>query len=261
MCWPTPPCSLPRSCFCSYIGNRLQNEIILPVEASSLTPVSSCSPNKAAIDCDLIAPWYEPVEHLCFGSALEQRRNCFLPELGGARHALSCGEGDGRFTAALLQSNPQVEVTAMDASRKMAELAGRRVTRMGSDLRRRLEYHCAGIHTFQPPQPQYDLIATHFFLDCFMTEEAAAVVHRIANWAAPRARWIVSEFAQPSAPVAHLWTGAVIRSLYAAFRVTTGLRVTHLPDYRPALRSVGFELRREEPALGGLLVSELWERG
>jgi ubiquinone/menaquinone biosynthesis C-methylase UbiE len=239
----------------------LQNEIILPVETSSLTPVSPCFSNKAAIDCDLIAPWYEPVEHLCFGGALEQRRNCFLPDLGGARRALSCGEGDGRFTAALLQSNPQVEVTAIDASRKMAGLGGRRVARMGSDLRRRLQYQCGEIHNFQPPQRQYDLIATHFFLDCFITQEAAAAVHRIAKWAAPRSRWIVSEFAQPSAPIGHFWTGAVIRSLYAAFRVTTGLRVTHLPDYRPALRSVGFELRREERALGGLLVSELWESG
>lgn len=238
----------------------MPNEIIVPVEASSLTPVSSCSPDNAAIDCDLIAPWYEPVEHLCFGKALERRRNFFLSELSSARHALSCGEGDGRFSAALLQSNPQVGVTAVDASIKMVELARRRVARMGTDPRSRAEYHCADIHSFQPRHPQCDLIATHFFLDCFTTEEAAAVVHRIASWAAPRARWVVSEFEQPSGPVAHLWTGAVIRSLYAAFRVTTGLRVTHLPNYRPTLRSAGFTLQKQDHALGGLLVSELWER-
>ena len=240
---------------------RLPNEIILPAAETSSLPRLSSSTRDAAIDCDLIAPWYEPVEHLCFGGALEQRRNAFLDELSGAQNALSCGEGDGRFTAALLQSNPRVQVTALDASRKMMNLAARRVARMGSDLRRRSEYHCSGIHSFHPPQPAYDLVATHFFLDCFTTKEAHAVVRRIANWAAPRARWIVSEFAQPSAPLAQLWTGAVIRSLYAAFRVTTGLRVTHLPNYRPALRTVGFERRREERTLGGLLVSELWERG
>ena len=221
-----------------------------------------CSPApESAIDCDLIAPWYEPVEHLCFGSALEQRRDAFLPELGGVRRALSCGEGDGRFTTALLQSNSQVEVTAVDGSRNMVQLADRRVARIGSQLCRRVEYHCSDIHCFRPPQSAYDLIATHFFLDCFTTEQVNAVVRRIANWSAPRAQWIVSEFAQPSAPVAQLWTGALIRSLYAAFRVTTGLRVTHLPDYRAAIRSVGFELLREERALGGLLVSEMWERG
>jgi len=238
---------------------RLQNEIIFPATESSSFTGNSSSTNAAPIDCDLIAPWYEPVEHLSFGSALEARRCAFLPELNDARRALSCGEGDGRFTAALLQSNSRVKVTAVDASRKMVELASQRVARMG-DLCRRVEYHCSAIDGFRPPHPAYDLIATHFFLDCFTTEDASGVVRHIADWAAPRARWVVSEFAQPSTPAAQLWTGAVIRSLYAAFRVTTGLRVTRLPDYRPALRSAGFTLQKEERALGGLLVSELWER-
>lgn len=220
----------------------------------------SWTPEAGLINCDLIAPWYEPVEHLCFGSALEERRNAFLPELKQVRNALTCGEGDGRFTAALLRSNPQVEVTAADASQKMVRVAKRRLSAIERRFASRAAYHCADIHSFTPPHTGYDLIATHFFLDCFTTEQAAAVVRRIAGWAAPQARWIVSEFAQPNAPVAHIWTGAVIRSLYAAFRVTTGLRVTHLPDYRPALAATGFELRKQQHALGGLLVSELWER-
>jgi hypothetical protein len=112
----------------------------------------------------------------------------------------------------------------------------------------------------QLPRHSYDLIATHFFLDCFNTAEAGAIVHRIADWAAPRARWIVSEFAQPETSLGQIWTGAVIRSLYAAFRVTTGLRTIRLPDYRPALASVGFERKKQIHACGGLLVSELWER-
>ncbi len=194
---------------------------------------------------------------MCFGSALEQRRNAFLGDLQGVRRAFSCGEGDGRFTAELLRSNAQVEVTAIDASRKMVEVATRRI---GTVSLARVKYHCGELHKFNPPQTSYDLIATHFFLDCFTTAEAHDVVHRIAGWAAPRARWIASEFCQPTTLVGQLWTGAIIRSLYAAFRVTTGLRVTHLPEYRAALQSVGFELRKQEYANGGLLVSELWER-
>lgn len=233
---------------------QLQEQIV-PV---SLAP-SPASP--ATIDCDLIAPWYEPVEHLCFGRALERRRNAFLGELGDARRALSCGEGDGRFIAALLQANAQVQVTAVDASRRMVEVANRRIGGKGSSMRERSDYQFRDIHNSDPSGAPYDLVATHFFLDCFSTEEATAVIHRLASWTRPRARWIVSEFCQPSAPVGQLWTGAVIRSLYAAFRVTTGLQITRLPAYRPALESEGFELRKQEHACGGLLVSELWERG
>ena len=212
------------------------------------------------MNCDLIAPWYAPVEHLCFGRALERRRTAFLNRVEGARNALSCGEGDGRFLAALLQANPAVQVTAIDASRKMMQVAGQRVATMGAGFKERAALHCSEIGAFHPPG-SYDLIATNFFFDCFSTPDVNDVVGRIADWAAPRAQWIVSEFAQPSDPLTHLWTGAVIRSLYAAFWVTTGLRTNRLPDYRSALAAAGFELQSEEYACGGLLVSELWQRG
>jgi hypothetical protein len=154
-----------------------------------------------------------------------------------------------------------VKVTAFDASRKMVKIASRRIAAMGDDLCARADYRCGEIRSFNPPRMPFDLIATHFFLDCFSTADATAIIHLLAGWAAPRARWIVSEFCRSETPMGQVWTGAVIRSLYAAFRVTTGLRTTRLPDYRPALQSEGFELRKQEHARGGLLVSELWERG
>lgn len=213
----------------------------------------------ATIDCDFIAPFYQPVEHLCFGDALDRRRTAFLPFLHDAQQAISCGEGDGRFMAAFLGSNPRVQVTAVDVSCRMLEIARRRVGQMGDGFQQRAQYFCTELTAFQP-QANFDLIATHFFLDCFSTSELQDVVQRIAGWAAPGARWVVSEFHQPSHGLAHLWTGAVVRSLYAAFRVTTGLRVTRLPHWHPALVAAGLELQRQEYACGGLLVSELWQR-
>jgi ubiquinone/menaquinone biosynthesis C-methylase UbiE len=212
------------------------------------------------MNVDRIAPLYEPVEHLCFGRALERRRNAFLDELKDARRAISCGEGDGRFMKALLESNFRGEVTAVDASWRMTQIGNRRVQRMNPEYRTRAEYVCADIAAFAPPE-SYDLIATHFFLDCFSTEAAASIIERVARWATPHgARWIISEFTQPLNPVGRLWSGAIIRSLYAGFRLTTGLRTTHLPDYLPALAAAGFGLRKQVHACGGLLVSELWER-
>ena len=122
------------------------------------------------MNCDFIAPWYEPVEHLCFGQALQRRRTAYLEKLGDSRRAISFGEGDGRFTAALLRSNPHLEVIAVDASRRMQQIAARRVAMMGESFRERAEFHCAEIDTFDPGSTKYDLIATHFFFDCFSTD-------------------------------------------------------------------------------------------
>jgi ubiquinone/menaquinone biosynthesis C-methylase UbiE len=223
--------------------------------------MTGISRNAEVLDCNLIAPWYEPVEHLCFGRALERRRTAFVSALGGSQSALSCGEGDGRFMAALLRSNPQVHVTAVDASTRMMQVANERVAAFGPSFRERADYYCAEVGGFEPPRIPYDLIATHFFFDCFSTRAVEQIIQRIAGWAAPRAQWVVSEFTQPPNRLGHLWTGAVIRGLYAAFRLTTGLRTTHLPDYRPALAAAGFKLQRENYGCGGLLVSELWESG
>jgi ubiquinone/menaquinone biosynthesis C-methylase UbiE len=210
------------------------------------------------MNCDAIAPYYSVLEHLSFGGFLEQTRFAFLEEAETSHRAILCGGGDGRFLARLLRVNLSVKVDFVDISPKMVELAERRVTRMGQVFRERVEFYACDVREFAPQHHNYDLIVTHFFLDCFSEEELAGVVSSLANWGTPDARWIVSEFREAEAPIGRLWTRVVIRLLYAAFRFTTGLRVTRLPHYEDALASVGYLLRCKKTSLRGLLHSSLW---
>ena len=130
---------------------------------------------------------------------------------------------------------------------------------MGRPFRDRVTFHAGDVREYEPRREEYDLIVTNFFLDCFAEQELAQVVARLAGNAAPQARWIVSDFREAEGTLGRLWTWAVIRALYAGFRMTTGLRVNRLPDYAAALARRGFLLRCEETALGGLLFSSLWE--
>ena len=61
-------------------------------------------------------------------------------------------------------------------------------------------------------------------------------------------------YANPSALPAKI----IVASLYAAFRILTGLRTRALPDHSLALTRAGFRLKDRKPFLSGLLVSELW---
>ena len=208
-----------------------------------------------------LARWYAPLEWLSFGQALARRRRCFLgdPRVANARRALVLGDGDGRFTAALLERYPRLEVTAVDASAAMLAQLERRVrARTPSAM---LELRCADLRTWTAPHAGYDLIVSHFVFDCLTTDDLAALVARIAPALAPNARWLVSDFAIPShtfwSPVAR----AMVRVLYFAFRLLTGLGITRLPDYQSALTSARFQLAQAETALGGCLRSELWELG
>ncbi|MGH9678525.1 MAG: class I SAM-dependent methyltransferase [Candidatus Acidiferrales bacterium] len=211
------------------------------------------------MNCDPIARWYEPAEHLSFRKTLEERRFAYVNRLKESRRALICGGGDGRFLAELLLANPFVEVTYIDLSKEMLRIAERRTARLGRNYRKRVQFFCGDVMTFVPPHRDYDLFATHFFLDCLTGEDVRRLLLKMLAWARPRAKWVVSEFRYSQSALGKLWTNALIRGLYAAFRVTTGLRVHRIPQHSSYFHFAGFRRQDCEIAAGGLLISELWE--
>jgi ubiquinone/menaquinone biosynthesis C-methylase UbiE len=201
------------------------------------------------MNCDSIAPHYWWIERLGFGRALERRRRWFLPDLDHTRRALVLGDGDGRFLRELLRRNPAVEADYVDLSRRMLDQARRRA---GVN---RVVYKQADAREVEFAPNKYDLIATHFFFDCFDQRDLTTLIARIAGAAKPGARWVVSEFCT-STIAARL----LVRMLYLFFRITTGLKTCKLADHRPLLRSHGFRVAHSSPSRGGFVVSELWER-
>jgi ubiquinone/menaquinone biosynthesis C-methylase UbiE len=224
------------------------------VQNRELTPLGSPA------NFDGLARVYAPLEWLSFGGALSRRRRCFLadPRVANARHALVLGDGDGRFTAALLGRYPALEITAVDASADMLAELERRVRAHTPDAV--LDLHCADLRAWPIPHANFDLVVSHFVFDCLTTRDLSDLILRIAPALAPNARWLVSDFAIPKhaiwTPVARL----LVCFLYFAFGRLTGLRVSELPDYQSALKTAGFELSKAETALGGTLRSELWQR-
>ena len=104
----------------------------------------------------------------------------------------------------------------------------------------------------------YDLVVTHFFLDCLTTAEIKQLAASIQAAAAPEAMWVVSEFAIPHSLFGRLVARPLVSTLYLAFAILTGLKVRILPDHASALPEAGFQLARRRTRLSGLLVSELW---
>ncbi len=205
-------------------------------------------------DFDRIARPYRWLEYFSFGPMLERCRFYRLPQLANARRALVLGDGDGRFLACLLRKNPQIQVDAVDLSPAMLELLRKRVEACALS---RIKLHCVDAREFMPPA-NYDLVITHFFLDCFTTDELHALVGRIRCHLTQDACWVLSEFATPSGPMS-LLARFIVWALYAAFGLMTGLQVRWLPDYSAALSGAGFLLSERRHWLGGLLVSELWK--
>jgi cyclopropane fatty-acyl-phospholipid synthase-like methyltransferase len=221
-------------------------------------PTHPDEPDKHRLGCpdfDGVARAYRWMEYLSLGTMLERARFWALDAgwLDGCRRALVLGDGDGRFTGRMMGRNAGVRVQAVDLSAEMLRLLERRCRPFAA----RLSTLCEDAREFSPA-PGADLVVTHFFLDCLEDEEVGALVRRVSAGLEPGAIWVVSEFCVPRGWLrAPAWL--VVRGLYLAFRVLTGLRVTRLPDYALELRESGFCVVAEKRFLGGLLVSQVWK--
>jgi SAM-dependent methyltransferase len=208
------------------------------------------------LNFDRLAKPYRWLEYLTFGRTLERCRFHYLPALTDAKRALIFGDGDGRFLARLLAINPALQADVVDISPAMLRLLKERLR---LEDRKRVTLHQADARSFVPPGRAYDLVVTHFFVDCLFERELATLVERVTTRLTPGARWLVSEFALPHTRVVAILGKTMISGLYQAFGLMTGLQVRSLPDHAAALKRGGFERAEERPWLGGFLVSQLWQ--
>lgn len=201
-----------------------------------------------------IAQVYRWLEWFTFGPILWRCRCAFLGEIKDSRSALVIGDGDGRFTARLLERNSQVIVEALDASEAMLHQLR---LRAAGNLRR-VHARLADARRPYLLVRKFDLIVTHFFLDCLTTSEVEALALQIRGRLEPNAAWVISEFAVPDSLYGRMVARPLVSALYFAFGLLTGLTIRQLPEHHDALQTAGFVLAQRRKWLGGLLVSEIW---
>jgi SAM-dependent methyltransferase len=195
------------------------------------------------------------LEAIAFGNALQRARIACLGEIGSPRHGLIVGEGNGRFLAELLRTQPAIEIDCIDASERMLQLTRQR---LGHDASR-VRFQREDVR-FWKPQGQYDLIVTHFFLDCFPTEKLADIVTKLSRAATTNAVWLLADFCVPSAGFDRLRARAWLATMYAFFRIAASIEARQLVDPSPSLRAAGFTLERQNLFRHGMLKSELWKK-
>ena len=201
-----------------------------------------------------IARPYRWLEYLTLGPTLQQTRLHHLHHLFQQKSALILGDGDGRFLSQLLTQNRHIQAEAVDTSATMLHLLRQRCAHNAN----RLQTHQTDALAFQPTK-KYDLVVTHFFLDCLTQTQLEALITRITPHLSPNALWLISDFRIPPTGPMRPIARAYIRSLYLAFRILTNLRVSTLPDHATPLIQSGFTRIAQHHRLAGLLTTELWQ--
>lgn len=214
----------------------------------------SLAPAWNAMSFDPIARFYHSLELLAAGGKLQRCRLEFLAEIATPRRVLLAGEGHGRFLPECERRFPAAEIVVVDASRRMLEIA------MSKTKSERVSFIHADLLEWQPAMEHFDLVVTHFFLDCLTADELALVVGKFGEAASPQATWLIADFDHAPSGPARWRTRVVMAMLYGFFRVVSGLHARELVSPDGALENAGFRRKARRTYEWGLLKSEWWVR-
>lgn len=208
---------------------------------------------------DLLAPHYRWMEVVLAGEKLQRCRTAFLDRVAGTQNVLILGEGNGRFLLECRQKLPKAKIICVDASAGMLAAARARLAGQG-DVSERTDFICADALAWTPPEIRFDLIVTHFFLDCFRREQLECLIEKIARSAASRANWLVGDFQCAEAGLRRYRSRLILWTMYRFFRVVTRLPAKSLTPPDDFLEKHGFALRERVVREWGLLHSDWWQR-
>jgi hypothetical protein len=140
----------------------------------------------------------------------------------------------------------------------MLSLARQRLERELPDRANQVRLIVHDIASWPAPARHYDLVVTHFVLDCFPESELGGIVRKLSCAATADASWLLADFRVPGNGIARLRSRVWLAAMYGFFRLTTGISASELIDPGPLLQSEGFALARQHLFRRGMLKSELW---
>ncbi len=208
---------------------------------------------------DAIAPHYRWMEPLLAGGKLQSCRVAHLHRLASPQSVLILGQGPGKFLVPFQQRFINARITCIDSSQRMLAIAQHNLVSRKVPVNNISFIHANALDYNYAPA-SYDLIVTHFFLDCFGPEELRRLISRLACAATSSATWLISDFAVPRSGFPRLRARAIHSLMYAFFRLTTNLSARHLTSPEQFLRSHHFTLQHRTSTNLGLLHSDLWSR-
>lgn len=184
---------------------------------------------------------YQGCERIFFGDALQICRTTFLNQCQG--RVLSIGEGDGRFSEALLQQSPEVDLKIIEPDETMRALIREKVT--------------SAEFTSLENAEACDVIVLNFVIDLFDRTEAEKFLKSL-----PQTKLlIVGDFfpQEVNGTIERFWARSLVWIMYRFFNLFTELKTRSLPPTREILTSQGWTCTEENSQWAGLIQAQQWE--
>jgi ubiquinone/menaquinone biosynthesis C-methylase UbiE len=199
------------------------------------------------------------MEFVLAGEKLQRCRTAYLDRAANAESILIVGEGNGRFLAECRRRIPSARIKVLDASAKMLEAARLRLLRSGLNTDC-IEFVHADAASWKPDHAAYDLIVTHYFLDCFPAQQLRQIIATLSQAAKPAAAWLLADFQIPSRGWRRGRARIIHALMYFFFRVMVRLPANRLVAPDEFLTAQNFVLESRRTSEWGLLHTDYWRR-
>lgn len=182
-----------------------------------------------------IAPVYDFLSQLVFGSDLKKAQTVFLNQINEGDHVLIVGGGTGWILEELNQLDKQITVVYVEPSAQMMRLS-----------KARSKLNNLSIEYLQTPlleivltqRQRFDVVCTFFFLDVFEKETVLKSIVRIEAWLKPKAKWLFSDFALSSHSSRS--QKILVKTMFLFFRFCAHIQSKKLLDYQQLIEENGF---------------------
>jgi len=200
---------------------------------------------------DRIAPVYDRLAGMVFGTAIQDAQRAHLDALSTAREILILGGGTGWLLKDLLQRNLSARITYLEASQRMIDQA--RKSLMDADRLRVAFVH--GTEEWLLEENRFDAVIINFFADMFTAPELVKILQRLDLVLRPGGQLLCTDFVDDVR-----WQRALLSAMYTFFKVTAGLRNHQLAPWRKLIPDEGFERLRSKTFWKGFICSEVYRK-
>jgi len=201
-----------------------------------------------------IAHVYALLEKLLWGNQLQTARLHARSFVHPDAPTLLLGDGDGRFSTALHLLYPGLDITSVEISRSMNQLAMRRRKRLGlsNESYRQVEMD---LRLWEPPLHKYEMVVLHFVTDCLIPDENRALAQSMVRTLKPGGSVMLTDFVIPASGFSKWRARGSVALMFGLFRSLCSLQTRQLHNYWKFFEEAGFECIQSDYFASGCIRS------
>lgn len=198
---------------------------------------------------NLIAPFYDTLAKLVFGSKLKQAQCHFLELIPQDSNVLIVGGGTGWILDEIFKTGFTGSITYVEASVKMIKLTEKRLQPSWN-----VTLICGDEKAI--PKEFYDVLITNFFLDVFSANKLNIAMAQLSEVLSTRGLWLCTDFRHTN----RLKHKLIIWSMLKFFRLTSQLDSKELLDFQAYFNDLSMKQIDYQEFSKGLIFSHVVQK-